>query len=114
MSEIINLNSTLKHSKNDLRTKTLPLCAKLLLLFDAQTRYVYIHWLISTTGARGVWITDSCDQDHTSSGSTPTPQSPENSMGAEVLPTVQIFTTQYSQPGHFGLLLVSQGCQREF
>ena len=114
MSEIINLNSTLKHSKNDLRTKTLPLCAKLLLLFDAQTRYVYIHWLISITGARGVWITDSCDQNHTSSGPTPTPQSPENSMGAEVLPTVQIFTTRYSQPGHFGLLLVSQGCQREF
>ena len=43
MSEIINLNSTLKHSKNDLRTKTLQLCAKLLLLFDAQTSYVYIH-----------------------------------------------------------------------
>ena len=60
-----------------------------------------------------MWITDSCDQNHTSFGSTPTPQSPENSMGAEV-PTMSTFTAQYSQSGHFGLLLVSQGREREF
>ena len=51
---------------------------------------------MNLTGAQGVWITetDSCDQNPTSS-----------------MPTVQIFTARYSQPGHFGLLLVSQGCQ---
>ena len=86
------------------------------MLFDAQTRYLHtsarlkpLFHDISITGARGAWITDSCDQNHTSSGSTPTPQSPENSMGAEVLTTMSTFTARYSQPGHFGLLLVSQG-----
>ena len=47
------------------------------------------------TGARGVWITDTCYQNHTL----------DNSSETEV-PTT--FTAQYSQPGHFGLLFVSQ------
>ena len=67
---------------------------------------------LSIAGARGVWITDSCDQ-----SSTPTTQPPENSMGAEApttlgATTVPTFTARYSQPGHFGLLLVSQVCER--
>ena len=64
-----------------------------------------------------MWITGSCDQNHTSSGSTQTTQPPENAMGAESLTTletttVQTFTTRYSQPGHFGLLMVSLECER--
>ena len=42
-----------------------------------------------------MWITDSCYQNHTL----------DNSSETEV-PTT--FTAQYSQPGHFGLLFVSQ------
>ena len=52
-----------------------------------------------------MWVTDSCNQNHTSTDLTQTTQSPENS---EAPPTVQNFTAQYSQPGHFGLLLVSE------
>ena len=52
-----------------------------------------------------MWVTDSCNQNHTLAHLTPTTQSPENS---EAPPTVQNFTAQYSQPGHFGLLLVSE------
>ena len=50
---------------------------------------------INLTGAQGVWITDSCNPNPTSS-----------------TPTMQIYTARYSQPGHFGLLLVSQGYER--
>lgn len=45
----------------------------------------------------------------TSAGLTPTSQSPENSVEMEAPPTVPNFTAQYSQPGHFGLLMVSEG-----
>ena len=44
-----------------------------------------------------MWITDSCYQNHTLDNKSETG-----------VPTT--FTAQYSQPGHFGLLLVSQEC----
>ena len=59
-------------------------------------RHTYeVYNSIHHIGARGVWITDSCYQNHTL----------ENKSETGV-PTT--FTAQYSQPGHFGLLLVSQ------
>ena len=63
------------------------------------------------TGKLGAWLTLSCENVsssyHSSSStsySTRSVQPPQNSLRTTV---VQTFTAQYSQPGHFGLLLVS-------
>ena len=79
-----------------------------MVIWSAQSSWklsIYKHLFddIYITGARGVWITDSCNQSHMTSRSAPTTHTSETSVETEA-PT---FTAQYSQPGHFGLLLVS-------
>ena len=64
------------------------------------------------TGKLGAWITalscENASSSHSSSSSssysTRSVQPPQNSLETT---TMQTFTAQYSQPGHFGLLLVN-------
>ena len=69
-------------------------------------------WNCVFTGKLGAWITAlSCENASSSSSSssssysTRSVQPPQNSLETT---TMQTFTAHYSQPGHFGLLLVNQ------